>query len=228
MVLFGIGNILMKYKRKQLPRMVKAWWSTVFIGIVFVAAGLIGNIIFDISIVEYFAIYFSVTILVIYIMFTRVRIFKFMVFFLNDVAKNPNYVGRWVNKYLLPWSKQKAREIKNQPMAFFAKTDELSVMNKAILYVMENEITDNLKIVHVYESEEGIPPLLESHVSTLDETYPKLQIDLILIQGKFTPTLVNNFSDRLNIPKNLIFITCPSSQFMFKINEFGGIRVITH
>jgi len=227
MSLFGIGNILMKYKRKQLPRQAKAGWPTVILGIAFVVAGLIGNIIFDVKMLEYFALYFLATMLLIMLMFSRIRLLKLFLFFLGDISESIPLQYQWREK-LLNWSKQKAKNIKNQPMAFFFKADNLNKMNKAIRYVLNNEITDNLKMVHVYDQEANIPPHLEEHIAMLDQTYPKIRIDLVLIRGQFTPLLVENFSKKMNIPKNLIFITCPSAQLAFKINEYGGIRVITH
>jgi amino acid transporter len=43
MVLFGIGNLLLKYKRKKLPRPVKANSLVVIIAILLVASAFIGN-----------------------------------------------------------------------------------------------------------------------------------------------------------------------------------------
>lgn len=47
--------------------------------------------------------------------------------------------------------------------------------------MLENEITNCLKIVHVYEEERGIPPNLEERVRILDQIYPKLKIDLVSV-----------------------------------------------
>eukprot|EP01103_Thecamoeba_quadrilineata_P011775 TRINITY_DN2884_c0_g1_i1.p1 TRINITY_DN2884_c0_g1~~TRINITY_DN2884_c0_g1_i1.p1 ORF type:complete len:664 (+),score=130.79 TRINITY_DN2884_c0_g1_i1:66-2057(+) len=227
MTLFALGNVAMKYKRKQLPRFVKAGWIRILLGIAFVVGGLIGNIYFDPIIVAYFAIYFTVVILAIFSMFARIRLLKVLLFMVNDISNFIPIPASWKDT-ILNWTKSEAQKIKSQSMAFFTKTDQLAQMNKAIQYVLENEITGNLKMVHVYESQDTIPPSLQRNVSMLDETYPKITIDLVLIQGIFSPQLVDSFSERMRIPKNLIFITCPSNKLMYKINEFGGVRVITH
>jgi len=64
-------------------------------------------------------------------------------------------------------------------MLFFTRTDDPSVLNKAILYVRENELTHCLKICHVYENENEIPSMLEPNVNFLDKQYPKMCIDLV-------------------------------------------------
>jgi len=227
MTLFALGNIVMKYKRKQLPRYVKAGWIRIILAIGLVVGGLIGNIIFDPIIVAYFAIYFTIVILAIFTMFARIRLLKLLLFMVNDISAFVP-LPKGLKDGILAWSKSEAKKIKSQSMAFFTKTDQLAQMNKAILYVLDNEITDNLKMVHVYESQDTIPAALQRNVAMLDETYPKITIDLVLIQGIFNPQLVDSFSERMRIPKNLIFITCPSNKLMYKINEFGGVRVITH
>jgi len=227
MTLFALGNVAMKYKRKQLPRFVKAGWIRIILAICFVVGGLIGNIIFDPIIVAYFAIYFTIVILAIFTMFARIRLLKLLLFMVNDISAFVP-LPKGLKDGIMSWTKAEAKKIKSQSMAFFTKTDQLAQMNKAIQYVLENEITDNLKMVHVYESQDTIPTALQRNVAMLDETYPKITIDLVLIQGVFSPQLVDSFSDRMHIPKNLIFITCPSSKLMYKIYEFGGVRVITH
>jgi hypothetical protein len=64
-------------------------------------------------------------------------------------------------------------------MIFFAKTDNLEILNKAVLYVRDNELTNCFRVVHVYESEEKIPPHMSEYVNVLDKMYPKIKIDLV-------------------------------------------------
>lgn len=86
MSLFAIGNMLVKYKRKTLPREVKSSWIATIVGLIGVIAGLIGNILFNVTYLEYFALYFSVTVAIVMLMFVRIRLLKFMLYFLS---KNP-------------------------------------------------------------------------------------------------------------------------------------------
>jgi hypothetical protein len=119
-----------------------------------------------------------------------------------------------------------ARNINNQPMMYLTKDDDISVLNRAVLYVIDNELTDSLKIVHVYEKVEDIPKQLEEHVKWLDKIYPKMRIDLVLVQGKFGPAIVDRISQHYEVPKNLMFISCPGQSFAHSLSKFGGLRII--
>jgi hypothetical protein len=120
------------------------------------------------------------------------------------------------------------KSIKREKMGFFIKNGDISVINKAILYVRSNEDCAALHIIHCFESEKSIPATLYRDVSILNAQYPKFKIDLILAKGKFSPAMVAYLSTKLNIPRNLFFITCPSRDFSLKIEELGGVRMITH
>ncbi|KIJ98667.1 hypothetical protein K443DRAFT_626861, partial [Laccaria amethystina LaAM-08-1] len=94
-----------------------------------------------------------------------------------------------------------------------------------ILYVRKNEETSNLKIVHFYQEEEGIPSELEANLkskflfyffiyltnlfSVLDEAFPEITIDLILVQDSFNPKNVAALAHHLDIPPSLMFMSCP-------------------
>jgi hypothetical protein len=96
-----------------------------------------------------------------------------------------------------------------------------------VLYVRDNEQTQILKIVHVYEDETKIPRDIEENVKILDECYPKMRIDFVGVKGAFTPEIINYVSKTLAVPKNLMFIACPGRGFPHNIATLGGVRVIT-
>ncbi|KDO21985.1 hypothetical protein SPRG_22313 [Saprolegnia parasitica CBS 223.65] len=86
------------------------------------------------------------------------------------------------------------KAIKEQPFVFFIKSPDLTVLNKVILYVRSNEMTNTLRFVHVYaeptdDALEAISALKEM-VALFDRIYPKLKADLVTIHGKFEPALV--------------------------------------
>jgi len=101
-------------------------------------------------------------------------------------------------------------------------------LNKAIIYIIENEITDKISIIHFYEDFGSIPANLQKNVEVLDRCYPKLTIDLHVIKGVFSPVMVDWVEKNMDIPKNLMFITCPDEDFNQNIGDFGGIRLVTH
>jgi len=115
-------------------------------------------------------------------------------------------------------------------MIFFTKDDSLETINKAVLYVKSNELTNTFRIVHVYESDDKIPPNLEKNVGVIDEMYPKMKIDLVrtfdmwlfnhsqrltyaiyqtLVKGTFTPALVNTLAREMDVPKNFMYTWKP-------------------
>ena len=99
-------------------------------------------------------------------------------------------------------------------------------LNRAALYVIGNEQTRLLKMVHVYEKEDDIPPRLQEHVEMLDRLYPQIRIDFVTVRGSFGPELVETLSNRLGIPKNMMFMGTPGGRFPHEIDMLGGVRVI--
>jgi hypothetical protein len=83
---------------------------------------------------------------------------------------------------------QSIKRFKQQPVVFFAKTDEPHILNKAVMYCQKNEPTGNIKIIHLYQSLQDIPKHFEANHSILDEIYPKIQIDLVSGTGNDTCT----------------------------------------
>mmetsp|Transcript_27157 Transcript_27157/g.48005 ORF Transcript_27157/g.48005 Transcript_27157/m.48005 type:complete len:88 (-) Transcript_27157:10-273(-) len=86
----------------------------------------------------------------------------------------------------------------------------------------------NIKIVHFKDPESEVPTRLEEHVAFLDRAYPKYKIDLVIVNGTFSPVSVQALSDRLEIPKNRMFMACPNADFAETVASLGGVRVITH
>jgi amino acid transporter len=221
MSLFAVGNILMKYKRDKLPRSIRANWLAVVLALASVVVGWIGNVIYNPDNIKYFSIYFSVTLSIVMVMFARIRLMKIILFFLASTKSLDKYIGNWIRR--------EVKKINKQHVVFFAKTDDLELLNKAVLYVRENELTDRLKIVHIFQDESEIPPKLVTHVEILDEMYPKLRLDLITVKAEgFTPRVVKALAEKLQVPQNFMFISCPGEQFPDKIARYGGMRIITH
>lgn len=219
MALFAIGNMLLKYKRSKLPREVVAPWAVVLAAFAAVVTGFIGNLMININVFKYFLLYFLCTLVVIVIMFLRVTLLKILLYFCKRIVKNhkvQNFIARQI---------QKVNETK---MIFFAKNDSIAALNKAVLYVRDNEQTNWLLIVHVYQEREGIPARLAANVQLLDEAYPKMRIDLVLVRGDFGPSMIDKLVHKLSVPKNFMFITCPGETFTHKVSDLGGVRLVTH
>jgi len=219
MSLFALGNMLLKYKRSQLPREIKTKWILVVLALITVFVALIGNIVLQPSVMEYFAIYFGATIIIVGLMIGRVSILRFLLFFLSKL-KSCNFC----TERLKEW----ANDIRKRELIFYTRRGDLHVLNKAIMYVRDNESSNCLTIVHAYESEELVPVHIKKNVEFLDKLYPKIRVNLLLVKGKFSPGLVDYVGKKMGVPKNYMFMACPNSKFPHNIGEFGGVRLVTH
>lgn len=60
----------------------------------------------------------------------------------------------------------------------------------------------------------------------LDDAYPEIDIDLMIVEGTLGPELVEELSRKWRIPKNFMFIGSPGDHFLDGLAELGGVRLI--
>ena len=227
MALFGIGNILLKVKRNQLPRPEKASWFAVIIAISAVVIALIGNIIMPSkdglpSNLTVFLYYFIPTILFIIIMLNRTVLLKLLL-------KSIDAIFDPIRMFVIRLDKNIQKmvdEINDQEFVFFTKGDNIATLNKVMLYITKNEHTKRLKIVLATSENQKVPENLPQEIEFLDKEYPEVDIEFVVEKGKFTPQLIQKLSKKWNIPVNFMFIGSPSDRFPYKIEELGGVRLI--
>lgn len=106
------------------------------------------------------------------------------------------------------------------------KTADLAQLNRVLQYIFSNEDAGWIRIVHCYTEEEKIPRNLREYAALLDVMYPDVRIDLVLVQYEFGPAVISYLSQRLGIPANCMFITCPGGNFKYRLETLGGVRVI--
>lgn len=222
MALFAVGNMLLKIKRDRLPREIRASWGAVVIAFIAVVVGLIGNLLINPAYVRVFLIYFGVAFLVVEIMFLRVQILKAILAISQMMIEKVNYLNQKIANTIISGINQ----INNQTVIFFSRGDSLRTLNQAALYVLQNEQSKRLLVLHCYDTEEDIPKEFVAQLNIIDRIYPELRIDLIMIKGKFGPELIEKVSQRLKVPKNYMFIGTPSDRFPHNIAELGGVRLI--
>ncbi|WP_456464163.1 APC family permease [Lutibacter sp.] len=227
MVLFGVGNILLKVKRSKLPRPEKASWLSVIIAISAVGLALIGNIIMEPkdglpSNLTIFLDYFIPTILFIIFMLNRTVLLTFLLNVMHTIFDPVrNFVLKTDKKILKTINK-----INSQEFVFFTKGDKISTLNKVMLYILKNEHTKKIKIVIALEKGQKVPENLPQEIDFLDREYPEIAIEFLIVEGKFSPELIKELSKKWNIPINFMFIGSPSDKFPYKIEELGGVRLI--
>mmetsp|Transcript_25734 Transcript_25734/g.61055 ORF Transcript_25734/g.61055 Transcript_25734/m.61055 type:complete len:685 (-) Transcript_25734:331-2385(-) len=222
MALFAIGNMMLKYKRGRIRRPVRASWPTNFAALTAVLIALIGNIILAPGHLIYFIVYFGLVAGITIIMFERIRLMKY---FLYLVSQGPVHLqDRFAGVTQMAMDK-----IRSQKVVFFAKNDNLETLTKAVAYVQNNELTKWLKVIYVYDDlNDPMVKSLAENLRVVDRCFPKVVIDLVLVEGSFNPELVAQVSKRLGVPRNFMFIQCPDENFPYDVADFGGIRLITH
>lgn len=227
MSLFGIGNILLKIRRKSLPRPERASWISVIVGISAVVIALIGNITMpskdgSASNLTVFLYYFIPTILFVTIMLNRTVILKVILKILDSIF-DPirTFFIKADNKIKLTVDK-----INQQEFVFFTKGDSLSTLNKVMLYIKRNEHTKKIKIVVALSDGQVQPENFAQEIDFLDREYPEIDIELVVLEGEFNPELIRQLSEKWKIPINFMFIGSPSGKFPYKIEELGGVRLI--
>jgi len=128
---------------------------------------------------------------------------------------------------LSQWLLDTLERVKGERAVFFTKGDNLANLNRAALYVLQNEQMKRLKVVHVYARKEDVDHAkLREQLRTIDQVYPELRIDLVLVQGRFGPELIESLSIRMKVPKNYMFLGTPGDMFPHNIAELGGVRLI--
>lgn len=221
MALFGIGNLLLKIKRKKLPRPVRASILSVLVAVSFIIIAFYGNIILNSDAFFTFLKYLFPALLVVIIMLNRISIIQAIMSLLENIY-NP-FRGFVIksNKKLT----RLHRAINSQEFVFFTKKDNVAILNKVMQYVEDNETTRKLKIVNVMKEGENNDEL-KVDLRVLDRAYPDIDIEFIEIIGEFTPELIEELSQKWNIPKNFMFIASPSDRFSYRVSDLGGVRLI--
>ena len=222
MVLFGIGNVLLKVKRSKLPRPDRASWSAVILGIVAVLVGLAGQVAMNPTYTRVFFIYFLPTVLVVVIMLGRIGLLKTCLFFIQGISETIAGVTSSLSETICT----RIEKISGQQMVFFTRGDHIAHLNDVMLYVRRNEHTNRIKVVTVAENKVDVPPKLEEDLKFLDEAYPEIDIEFVVIQGVFRPALIRELSAKWKIPANFMFIGSPGDHFLYGLAELGGVRLI--
>jgi len=227
MALFGIGNILLKVKRSSLPRPEYASWASILIAIGAVLVALIGNILMETpedspSNLMVFLDYFIPSIIFIIIMLNRTLLLKFLLSAIHTLFDPIRKLVFRIDKNILAT----INHINSQEFVFFTKGDNIATLNKVMLYIIKNEHTKKIKIVLALDKGQEVPPNLPMEMAFLGKEYPEIKIEFLVVDGKFSPDLIQKLSKQWNIPVNFMFIGSPSNKFPYKIEELGGVRLI--
>lgn len=229
MGLFGLGNILLKVKRQKLPRPEKASWLAVIVAILAVLCALWGNIMKkalpgETSNLIIFAEYFIPAMIFVAIMLNRIALLDTLLRFIEYLFVPILKLVTRTNEVI----RTTIDKIQSQEFVFFTRGDNLSNLNKVLLYIQDNEHTSKIKIVTVsrMDDDSEIAERLDQDIEFLDREYPDIEIEFVRIKGDFGPELIQKLSKEWNVPVNFMFIGSPGDHFPYRVEELGGVRLI--
>lgn len=222
MIYFGFGNFLLKIKRSRLPRPVYASSAAVVLAIFGVGVALFGNMKLHPEYLVVFLQYFVPSIVLMYVLLNRSVILQYLLILVNSLLDSVRLLAVNSHQYL----SKTIRRLTDQEFVYFTKGDDISVLNKVMMYVEENEITKRLKIVTVLKPDQTIAPQFLDDVEVLNRAYPNIEIEFIQMPGIFGPDLIKKLSAEWNIPANFMFISSPGDRFSHRVSDLGGVRLI--
>tara|TARA_R110000868_G_scaffold119310_6_gene316023 strand:- start:38441 stop:40171 length:1731 start_codon:yes stop_codon:yes gene_type:complete len=222
MVLFGIGNFLLKINRAKLPRPERSSWLGLFVAILAIVLALIGNIILNPSYLGIFFEYLIPTSVVVLFMLHKTSILKSVLFFIDYITPKNSAIFKSLNRKIgIAINKLNA-----QKFVFFTNKDDVATLNKVLQYITTNENTRRLKIVAVLNENVQLSPNLKVDIEVLDRAYPDIDIEFVEEHGVFGPDKIKELSKKWNIPINFMFIGSPGDKFPYRIQELGDVRLI--
>ncbi len=222
MVLFGIGNFLLKTKRNRLPRPERVGWIALIVAILGVGSALVGNIILNPEYLAIFMEYLIPALMIVGLMLFRIQILKVILVIIRYLTSNKSSFldgfNRKVRKFII--------KINSQQFVFFTNNDDIANLNRVLQYIEYNENTKRIKIVSVLKELEHIAPNLKKDVEVLNRAYPNIDIDFVEEHGEFGAKKIEELSKKWNIPINYMFIGSPGENSSFSLEELGEVRLI--
>ncbi|KAI8838369.1 amino acid permease-domain-containing protein [Chytridium lagenaria] len=108
---------------------------------------------------------------------------------------------------------------------FYDGEDPIHDLNSVIHYVLINEPSSRLVIVHCYEREEDIPGSLEANCITLDHVYPNIRLDLVFVKAKFSVDVIGPVAKRIGVHRNMCLASCKWNH-LEDLSKLKGVRLI--
>lgn len=220
MAFFAIGNILLKIRRAKLPRPERAPLLSVIVALIAVVIALYGTVILNPKYLITFLTYFIPSILIISAMLVRKDIMLFLAKILSQTKYRRHVIKGERSLY------NSINELTKQRFVFFSKGDDISVLNKVMMYLSENEATRKILIVSILEKYEKPTEQFLHDFDVLDRAYNEIDMEYIVEEGSFTPEKVDELSRKWGIPKNFMFISSPGTRFSHRVEDLGGVRLI--
>merc|ERR1719397_289351 len=206
MILFTIGNMLIKMKRATLPTPLRVPYAVVLLAFFMMAMGLLGNILSqDPKSITGFLMFGSCFFIPVQVMLNRVFVMKIIAKFVEPCVSSHQKSSccfrmfqRCFKKCMLDKVYQPLRnraiQLQKKPILFFTNNDEPPVLLQAIQYFLSNEVRRWYKFVRVYEKKEMVPKEAPQIYKSLQRLFISVNIDYVGVVGSFNPAMVRFIS----------------------------------
>ncbi len=219
MTLFGLGNILLKIRRSELKRTYRAGWPSILVGISATSLGIVGNVFIDYRNFLYFLYYFMPALMLVLVMYLRIPILRSFLVVVNNVMTR---ILAWRHAII-----ERIQKITDQRIILFARGGQLRRLNQAFQYIVKNESSRHVVLVHLYnDPSQNEEEEIRESLKVLREIYPELKVELVVREGVYGPEIIDQLSKEYKVPKNNIFVGAPEQKHSFSIQDLGGVRVI--
>ena len=219
MTLFGLGNILLKIRRRELKRTYRAGWSTILIAMAATSLGILGNVVIDYHNISHFLYYFIPTVLLVVLVYMRIPILKAILDVLNNLMTS-----------FLVWRTaviDRILAITEQRVVLFTRGGRLDRLHVAFDYIVKNESSRSVVVLYLYNTlERNEEESIKESLKVIEKIFPALNLELVVREGKFGPDVIDAVSREFGVAKNNIFIGAPEDKHSFSIQDLGGVRVI--
>ncbi|CAN5140846.1 hypothetical protein BH09BAC3_BH09BAC3_32250 [soil metagenome] len=222
MIYFGVGNLLLKMERANLPRPEYASPFVVAVAVFALVVALYGNIKLHPEYLVVFLQYFVPAMVFVLLMLNRTQLLKIGIVVVKSFVDSFSSLAIAGHTHL----SLMMNRLNNQCFVYFSKADSIASLNKVMMYVQANESTNRIKIVTVLKEGQVISEQFLKDIEVLDRAYPEIHIEFIQMTGVFTPALIKKLSHEWQIPVNFMFIASPGDKSAYKIAELGGVRLI--
>lgn len=222
MAYFGYGNLLLKIKRSRLPRPEYAAPSMVILAVAMICIALYGNVSLHPEYLVVFLQYFIPAIVIVALLLNRGQVLQYLLGAVGGFFLRIRKLALFSHLQIA----NKLKKLHSQEFVYFTKGDDLTIINKVMMYVIHNEITRKLKIVTVLKEGQSVSKEFLYDVDVLDRAYPEIEVEFVQLYDSFGPELIQRLSDEWKIPVNFMFIGSPSDRFSYRVQDLGGVRMI--
>lgn len=219
MTLFGVGNILLRLRRRELKRTYRAGLAATLLGITATSSGIVGYLIIKVQYFLFFILYFAPASGIIIMMLFRVRILRAFLELVNTALERIFLLRTRVIDAITSLSHQR--------VAIFVRGARLDRLHRALEYVLQNEVSRFVYVIHLYNSPaDDQSAQVTQSLEVMADIFPEIKTELVSREGRFNPETVDLLSNELGIAVNNMFIGAPEEKHTFNVQDLGGVRVI--